>query len=281
MASGSRAFLMASLLALAGAATLHLLVLLGIRGLWPAMIHLTLFGWITAMILTVNYHMMPVFAARDFPYPRLIQLHWLVFTGGVALAVAGLLLGWPATVAAGLLLQSVGAVIFVANTMLLFVRGRRRAHPALPPPIPDQPRVDRIGTQATKGAGLSLPFALLLLLAVQLGWIRGAWVLAAEHLATLGWVMLMIVGVAYHVLPRFSGRGVRGPAWARLQLLFHSAALLLMVPGLGLGWAWLFAPGGLLMTVAVGLFAWTVWPTLHVLRPRPVVLPISLKEQPR
>ncbi|HBY94505.1 MAG TPA: hypothetical protein DEP84_11195, partial [Chloroflexi bacterium] len=171
--------------------------------------------------------------------------------------------------------------IFVANTMLLFVRGRRRAHPALPPPIPDQPRVDRIGTQATKGAGLSLPFALLLLLAVQLGWIRGAWVLAAEHLATLGWVMLMIVGVAYHVLPRFSGRGVRGPAWARLQLLFHSAALLLMVPGLGLGWAWLFAPGGLLMTVAVGLFAWTVWPTLHVLHPRPVVLPISLKEQPR
>ena len=31
--------------------------------------------------------------------------------------------------------------------------------------------------------------------------------LAAEHLVVLGWVMLMIVGVAYHVLPRFSGCG--------------------------------------------------------------------------
>lgn len=281
MAFGTRPFLITSLLALAGAATLHLLVLLGLRGIWSAMVHLTLFGWITGMILAVNYHMMPVFAARDFPYQRLIQTHWLVFTAGVALPVAGLLFGWPGAQPVGLLLQSIGAVVFVANTVLIFTHGPRRPHPAVPPPIPDQPRLDRIGTQATKGAGLSLPLALLLLLAVQLNWIRGAWVLAAEHLATLGWVMLMIVGVAYHVLPRFSGRAVRGPVWARLQLLCHESALILIVLALGFGWTLLFAVGSLLMMVAIGLFAWTVWPTLQVFRPRTAPIQISLKEQPQ
>jgi hypothetical protein len=51
--------------------------------------------------------------------------------------------------------QLVAGLIFVANTILLFVRGPRRPHRPLPPPIVDQPRVDRIGTQATRLAGLS------------------------------------------------------------------------------------------------------------------------------
>ena len=42
--------------------------------------------------------------------------------------------------------------------------------------------------------------------------------------------------------------------------LGHSS---LAVPALGLGWAQVFALGGLLMTLALGLFAWTVWPTIQ------------------
>jgi hypothetical protein len=100
------------------------------------------------------------------------------------------------------------------------------------------------------------------MLAVRLGWISGAWMLAAEHLAALGWVMLMIVGVSYHVLPRFSGRATRGTEWARAQLLCQIGALMLIVLALGFGWPRIFTAGGLLMALALGLFAWTVWPTL-------------------
>ena len=57
--------------------------------------------------------------------------------------------------------------------------------------------------------------ALLLLLSVQQLWIGGSWYLASEHVATLGWVVLMIVGVAYRALPRFSGHPARGASWAR------------------------------------------------------------------
>jgi hypothetical protein len=266
MTRSTLAFLVVGLITLPGAAMLSLLSLQGVSGVWSAMVHLTLFGWITAMILTVNYHTMPVFSGRDFPYPSLIWAHWAAWVGGISLETIGLLIGWDAGAAAGLLLQLAAALLFVTNMLLLFRRGPRRVHGPLAPPIVDQPQVDRVGTQATRGAGMSLPLALLMLLAVRLGWIGSEWVLPAEHLATLGWLMLMVVGVAYHVLPRFTGRGTRGPAWARAQMRCHLAALVMMVLSLGFGWAWAFAVGGLLMTLALGLFAWTIWPTLYVIR---------------
>jgi hypothetical protein len=263
MSRSTRAFLIAALIVLPAAALLNLLALMGMAGAWPAMVHLTLFGWITLMIVAVNYHTMPVFSGRDFPFPRLIWGHWAALSAGLALATAGTLAGWGGAVAAGLLLELAAALLFVANTILLFARGAKRPHSAPTPPIAGQAQVDRIGTTATKAAGVSLPLALLGLLAQRLDWIGGGWLLAAEHLATLGWLMLMIAGVAYHVLPRFSGRGTRGPRWARAQVACHLGALALIVPALGLGWVHIFALGGLLMALAVGLFAWTVWPAIH------------------
>lgn len=273
MSGGARAFLIAALAALPTAALLHLLALLGLGSAWPAMVHLTLFGWITAMICAVSYHTMPVFTARDFPAPGLIWLHWAAFCVGVGLACAGLLLVWNPLVAAGLLLQALAALLFSANGILLIWRGPRRPRRPPPPPIAGQPQVDKIATRATSAAGLALPPALLLLLATRQGWVGGAWVLAAEHLAALGWTLLMIVGVAYHVLPRFSGLATRGPAWARAQLGCHLAALALMVPALGLGWTAAFAAGALLMALALGLFAWTVWPTIRRLEVGPRRVP--------
>jgi hypothetical protein len=268
MTSSTRTFFVVSLGALVGAAVLHLLFLLGSPRAWAAMVHLTLFGWVTGMIFAVNYHTMPVFAARDFPYPRLIHAHAASFTLGVALASLALVLGSGSVLVVGLLLELLASLLFVANTMLLFLRGTKRPHGAAPPPFPEQTAVDRLGTQATKLAALCLPLALLLLLLTHLVWVGSTWWLAAEHLATLGWMMLMIGGVAYHILPRFSGQPTRGPDWARAHLLCHAAALALMVAALGFGWTQLFVLGGSLMALALGLFAWTLWPSVQVVQAR-------------
>jgi hypothetical protein len=281
MIGSTRAFVIMALLALPGAALLHLLALLGVSGAWPAMVHMTIFGWITAMIMAVNYHTMPVFSARDFPFPALIWGHWALQSVGVALASGGLLTGWNAGILIGLLLQAGGALVFVGNTISLFLCGARRPHRHPTPPIAGQQLVDRASTSATKLAGVCLPLALLLLFAAQTGWAGGEWMLAAEHLAVLGWVMLMIVGVAYHILPRFSGCGTRGPAWVRAQLLSHFGALALIVPALGFGWKAGFALGACLMALAIGLFAWVVWPTLRIIQLQPGSLPLVFKERPR
>jgi hypothetical protein len=281
MIGSTRAFVIVALLALPSAALLHLLALLGVPGAWPAMVHLTIFGWISAMIMAVNYHTMPVFSARDFPFPVLIWGHLVLQSIGVALASGGLLTSWSAGILLGLLLQAGGALVFLANTISLFLRGARRPHRPPTPPIAGQQLVDRAGTSATKLAGICLPLALLLLFAAQAGWVGGEWALAAEHLAVLGWMMLMIVGVAYHILPRFSGCGTRGPAWVRAQLLSHFGALALIIPSLGFGWKGGFVLGACLMALALGLFAWAVWPTLRVIRLQPTPIPLLFKERPQ
>jgi hypothetical protein len=281
MIGSTRAFLFFALFALPCATMLYLLALLGVPGTWSAMVYLAIFGWITAMIVAVNYHTLPVFSGRNFPYPVLIWIHWALLSVGVALLSISLLAGWRAGMIVGLLLQIGGALVFVANTILLFLRGAARSHRPPVPAIAGQPLLDRAGASATKAAGLCLPLALLLLFAAQLGWVGSQWMLAAEHLATLGWLMLMVVGVAYHILPRFSGCGTRGPAWARAQLLIHLAALVLIVLSLGFGWAGGFALGGVGMVLALGLFAWIIWPTLRVLRPQPSPIPLVFKDRPR
>src|SRR4051812_40128773 len=112
MSKSTLAFLIAALVALPAAALLHLSALVGISGAWPAMVHLTLFGWITLMVVAVNYHTMPVFAARDFPYPWLIWAHWAALSAGLALTTAGILASWSTGLVAGLLLQLAAALIF-------------------------------------------------------------------------------------------------------------------------------------------------------------------------
>ncbi len=78
-----------------------------------------------------------------------------------------------------------------------------------------------------------------------------------------------------------SGAALRGARWARAALYTHLLALALMVPALGFGWSRTFAAAGVLMAVAVGLFAWTIWPALQVVRPRTAPIQFSFKERPR
>ena len=267
MTLGVRAWLGAGLAALLGAAALHALALVGAGAAWAAMVHLTLLGWITALIVAVRHHTLPVFTGRDMPAPQLAWLHLALFAGGVPLAAAGVsgLAGGAVRglTAAGLALELAGGLVFLASTVLIHTRGAIRAGCPIAPPIPGLPATDRTSGVAVAVATASLPLALTLMLAAQLGLPGGEWWLAGEHLAALGWAMLMVVGVATRVLPRFTGRALRGVAVTRAQLACHLAALALMVPALALGLPQLFAAGGALMALATALFVWNVWPTVH------------------
>jgi hypothetical protein len=282
MSGATRLFLWSALAALLGASALHLLALLGFGSVWAATLHLALFGWVTQMIMAVNYHMLPVFTARDFPSRRVAPLQWGLHVIGLALTTAGLLAGVGALVVAGLLAELAAALVFIANVALLLRFGRRRAVRPPLPPVPGQSRIDRMGTLATAAAGVCLPLALLLMLwARVVPPARGEWWLAGEHLAALGWIMLMIMGVAFHVLPRFTGKGLRGVAWARAQLGVHLAALPALVLGLVLGMPRLFALGAAGVALSLALFAYTVYPALRPLRRPPGALPLTLKERSR
>lgn len=91
---------------------------------------------------------------------------------------------------------------------------------------------------------------------------------AHMHANLLGFVSMMIFGVAYHVLPRFSGSPLRSRSAATVHLVVANAGLALMVGG------WLARPtwygpaqvalgaGGVLSTAGAFLFIGNIWLTL-------------------
>jgi heme/copper-type cytochrome/quinol oxidase subunit 1 len=100
---------------------------------------------------------------------------------------------------------------------------------------------------------------------------------AHVHANLLGFVSMMIYGVAYHVIPRFGGRPLFSRAAARAHLWIANLGLAGLVGG------WLVVPwhaGGLLavragaLLAAVGalLFVVNLWKTLD---PPPAVLGIG------
>lgn len=95
---------------------------------------------------------------------------------------------------------------------------------------------------------------------------------AHAHANLLGFVSMMIFGVAYHVLPRFSG----SPLWNRGMAFVHLWVANLGLAALVTGWVlrvWLATPGEVLVRTggslsAVGgfLFIINIWRTLGPVR---------------
>lgn len=93
---------------------------------------------------------------------------------------------------------------------------------------------------------------------------------AHAHAALVGFVLMVIFGVAYHVIPRFNARPLESRGMARLHLWIHNVGLSLMVGG------WLLRPtfyrtgnislqvGGIFMAVGMSLFIYNIWKTLGV-----------------
>ena len=98
---------------------------------------------------------------------------------------------------------------------------------------------------------------------------------AHAHMNLLGFVTMMIFGVGYHVLPRFSGNPLHDRRLAGLHWWISNAGLALMVagfvlrPAAGLPVAvgtTVLALGGTLSALGAYAFAWNVWRTIDAKR---------------
>jgi cbb3-type cytochrome oxidase subunit 1 len=95
-----------------------------------------------------------------------------------------------------------------------------------------------------------------------------AWRPAHAHLNLLGFVAMMIYGVAYHALPRFAGVPLRRARLALAQVVLANVALLGMALSWGLLWpSGVFALWGTLQLVASLTFAGILIEVLWLQRP--------------
>jgi cbb3-type cytochrome oxidase subunit 1 len=115
---------------------------------------------------------------------------------------------------------------------------------------------------------------------------RPAWIVyrpAHVHMNLLGFVTMMIYGVAYHVLPRFSGhplhrRGLAGAHWVLANLgLATMVAGFSLQPHLGARAIPILAAGGTLSALGAYLFILNIWRTINGPAPRPMPLPVAMR----
>ncbi len=100
---------------------------------------------------------------------------------------------------------------------------------------------------------------------------HGPWTVyraAHMHMVLLGFVTMMIYGVAYHVIPRFAGSQLHGRQGAGWHWYLSNIGLTLMVAGFvmrvnGMRWATpVLATGGTLSAAGAYTFAYLLWRTL-------------------
>lgn len=113
-------------------------------------------------------------------------------------------------------------------------------------------------------------FALGIVLGVSMAW----WPIdhivyrpAHAHANLLGFVIMFIFGVAYHVIPRFVNHPFEYPGAARAHVWIQNAGLALLEAGWLLRPSWwgtgdaLVKAGSIVSAVGVGIFIWIIWRT--------------------
>jgi len=94
--------------------------------------------------------------------------------------------------------------------------------------------------------------------------IVGAWTLLAPHIALVmwGWLLLLTLGVAYWILPRWGQE--RRRVWLAVSAyVFLNAALWLVGLAPWLNAAWPNAAGGVLQSLGCLAFALHAWPRVR------------------
>ena len=98
----------------------------------------------------------------------------------------------------------------------------------------------------------------------------------------LGFVTMMIYGVAYHVLPRFSGHPLHHRRLAGVHWVLANLGLATMVAGFGLQPHLgsqaipILAAGGTLSALGAYLFILNMWRTINGPVPRPMPLRVVM-----
>jgi len=246
--------------------------------LWPAFMRLILAGWISMFIYAVNYHTVPVFSGRNFAGARPIWLHFALANIGLTGTVVSILGAWqPGQIVSGII-ETIGALAFGYNIVSIFRTGRPRAAGA-----GDRFLLNAEGRGPDKTATRFTRASVLYLVTgyattpLALAWAgpTGQMGLVATHLTLLGWTMMMIYGVSYHIISRFTGRRIRSDRLAIWHFGLANLGLLGMVVGMTTGFAPLLAVFGLLEAAAIYLYAYNLWPTLATAAPIAVKATIS------
>ncbi|HEY8550270.1 MAG TPA: hypothetical protein VIL35_09965 [Vicinamibacterales bacterium] len=228
-----------------------------------ALVHLVTLGWLTSSILGALYIVAPLALRLPLPARRADWIAFALYTAGAIGMVAHFWIGeyegmwWS-------------AILVVAGTA--HVGSRVLAGlPAAPVPWPIKLHV----VFAFVNIGVAAAIGILIGIDRTRGALRIpplAATYAHAHLAAVGWVTMMVVGLSYRLIPMILPAAMpAGPGLAWSAVLMEAGVAVLAI-------AFLFAPswtvaGAVLIAAGLGAFVRQIRETLRRRLPRPPALP--------
>ncbi len=220
-----------------------------LAGRVTAAVHLFTLGWITTTIMGVLYQFLPVAVGAGI---RSLTLAWTTFAlhvPGVLLLVHGAATGMRAPLYTGAALVAAGLAAFVVNLAATLAR------------VPDRGVTWwGLAVAAANLAGV-VALGVALALNVATGYLaagRVPFAAAHAHLAVLGWVMPVVVGVGRRLFPMFLVAQAADGRPSIVALAALGAGAPLLAAGLAFGLGWPSGAGALLVLTGMAAFAWQV-----------------------
>jgi len=251
------------------AALLVLIIAPGVAGAFfyhprmVALVHLVTVGWLTGSILGAFYIVAPLALRLPMPVRRADWVAFGAFLVGVAGMVPHFWIGeYDGMSWSGLLV--VAAVLHVGRRAWRGLPGA-----AMPWPIALHVALAFANIVAAAGFGILLGFNR------AHGWfalapVASAW--AHAHLAAIGWVVMMVVGLGYRLIPMILPAAMpTGRVLAMSAVLIESGLLVMFVAFLSAGRG--LATGAMLVVAGLVSFGWQIRRTLARRVPRPPALP--------
>lgn len=190
-----------------------------------ALTHALTLGFLAMVMLGALIQMLPVVAGSSLPAPRSVAwLSHVTLTLGTGALMTGFLTAAPNAFGGGMILLGMGFTVFAAAAAMSLVRA-----------------ISSVTVTGIRLAGVGLGVTVALGLALAL--LRTGWwappaidvaITAHVSFGLLGWVLLLVVGVAYQVVPMFQITPPYPPRLSRwlagglfMLLLAHAASPLL------------------------------------------------------
>lgn len=188
--------------------------------------HLFTLGWLTMTIFGATYQLLPVALGAPVTSERMGHASFAAFAPGVAIFSLGVMRESSVLHHLGIALVTLGIVLVVTNVALSLPRAKRRDV------------TSRAVAIAVSFLSLTLVLGVVLLHNLHTGFLGGArvHVLAIHlHVALLGWVFVMIIGMAHRLLPMFLIAHGADTRWTARALAFLVPGVLILAAGLALG----------------------------------------------
>lgn len=197
----------------------------------PVHLHLNLLGWVSMMIMGVSYFVIPVFIRKNPFSDKALTLHLILANLGIIGMSACFALQNYDLLPVFAVIEVFSVYLFLFNIVATAIIGV---------PVESSPpewefltgeadkEVDRWASYFTQAATFYFVIACSLGGYISLSASGWSYLKVHFHLNLVGWVTMMIYGVAYHIFPRFSSKDLKSGSLVGKNFILANLGIILM-----------------------------------------------------